>query len=138
MDQTPSGATEYANNGQPWQISGLGDAYEATILPPSEHRECVNCGSSDTPLWRRDNVGHTLCNACALYNRQNPGTNRPPNRSQKAKQPPVRYPILCRKPLLTYLCSRLENTGTWKSSNWSDVRQLSDNHHDALASEQPR
>lgn len=37
---------------------------------------CYNCESTITPLWRRDDEGNTVCNACGLYYKLH-GSHRP-------------------------------------------------------------
>ncbi|OAL32488.1 hypothetical protein AYO22_00510 [Fonsecaea multimorphosa] len=37
---------------------------------------CKNCGTTVTPLWRRDEQGRPICNACGLYHKLH-GSHRP-------------------------------------------------------------
>ncbi|ORY89275.1 hypothetical protein BCR35DRAFT_262317 [Leucosporidium creatinivorum] len=39
---------------------------------------CLNCSTTNTPLWRRDADGRPLCNACGLF-RNLHGVDRPAN-----------------------------------------------------------
>ncbi|OAD74449.1 GATA-type zinc finger transcription factor, partial [Phycomyces blakesleeanus NRRL 1555(-)] len=40
---------------------------ELKPVTPDESTICANCHTTTTPLWRRDMLGKTICNACGLY-----------------------------------------------------------------------
>lgn len=60
---------------------------------------CANCQTNNTTLWRRNNTGEPVCNACGLYFKLH-GVNRPhtmkkegiQTRKRKPKNPQVNLP----------------------------------------------
>ena len=57
----------------------LKECQDDTVTLAQSSRECSNCKTKDTPLWRRDsrNPERILCNACALYSKNHDGASRP-------------------------------------------------------------
>ena len=50
------------------RLSSPKDSHDSfdLIEDPSSPIRCSNCNTEDTPLWRRDEEGRTLCNKCGM------------------------------------------------------------------------
>lgn len=62
------------NRPRPLRIREDGSVQVIRNVNSSNRSICHNCRTTETPIWRRSQSGHLLCNACALYlkNHKNP------------------------------------------------------------------
>ncbi|OJD26483.1 hypothetical protein ACJ73_02139 [Blastomyces percursus] len=73
------------------------------------HIACQNCQTTVTPLWRRDENGHPICNACGLYHKLH-GSYRPPT---------MKKSIIKRRKRVVPAMREHSPTGATQSSNGS-------------------
>lgn len=75
------GAVQSDAQGSPVPSGAAADSSQqqegaSSSLPLQSQIACQNCHTTVTPLWRRDENGHPICNACGLYKKLH-GSYRP-------------------------------------------------------------
>ncbi|BGP32444.1 Sodium- and chloride-dependent GABA transporter 1 [Rhodotorula toruloides] len=76
ISTAPSGETK-SSSSSPAPIAG-GGTISKKVDADGGPIKCLNCETTNTPLWRRDSEGKPLCNACGLF-RNLHGVDRPAN-----------------------------------------------------------
>lgn len=85
-----NGATTGANgkrtsNGTASANASKGSTHGATVVVATGGGlNCANCGTSNTPLWRRDDQGNNICNACGTWSFSPHKAKRPVTKNIRA------------------------------------------------------
>lgn len=74
----PMGGVSGSDHGSPNSTAAADTTTATSFNAESEAMivACKNCRTTVTPLWRRDEQGHPICNACGLYHKLH-GSHRP-------------------------------------------------------------
>ncbi|KAI8069924.1 hypothetical protein BC940DRAFT_296490 [Gongronella butleri] len=68
-EKAQSATSSSANGAHDSDGANASAANGAVPANSDDHVECVNCHQTNTPLWRKNERGESVCNACGLYSK---------------------------------------------------------------------